>query len=377
MDVSSQFLKFATLKNKILTKNLIKIYKKITMKIDKTTAQSPKGEISLFTLTNASGASVTVSSLGAGIVAVMVPDREGKLANVALGYKNPADYIADGPCAGKVPGRFANRIARGKFSLDGKEYTLAINNGPNALHGGPEGFQNQIWDSAVEGDSVVFTYHAADGEEGYPGNMTVKAVYTWNDDNELSLVLTAGTDAKTVVNLTNHVYFNLDGEQAGTVLDHEMKIKAARYLPTDDTQIPTGELAPVDGTPMDFTSFKTIGRDIKADFEPLKIGKGYDHCWALDDYEKGKLQEIAVLQSRKSGRRLTVLTTQPGVQIYTGNWLAGCPESISGGNYNDYDGVALECQNFPDAPNHPEFPSSVLNPGETFEETIRFKFDTI
>lgn len=377
MDVSSQFLKFATLKNKILTKNLIKIYKKITMKIDKTTAQSPKGEISLFTLTNASGASVTVSSLGAGIVAVMVPDREGKLANVALGYKNPADYIADGPCAGKVPGRFANRIARGKFSLDGKEYTLAINNGPNALHGGPEGFQNRIWDSAVEGDSIVFTYHAADGEEGYPGNMTVKAVYTWNDDNELSLVLTAGTDAKTIVNLTNHVYFNLDGEQAGTVLDHEMKIKAARYLPTDDTQIPTGELAPVDGTPMDFTSFKTIGRDIKADFEPLKIGKGYDHCWALDDYEKGKLQEIAVLQSRKSGRRLTVLTTQPGVQIYTGNWLAGCPESISGGNYNDYDGVALECQNFPDAPNHPEFPSSVLNPGETFEETIRFKFDTI
>ncbi len=347
------------------------------MKIDKTTAQSPKGEISLFTLTNASGASVTVSSLGAGIVAVMVPDREGKLANVALGYKNPADYIADGPCAGKVPGRFANRIARGKFSLDGKEYTLAINNGPNALHGGPEGFQNRIWDSAVEGDSIVFTYHAADGEEGYPGNMTVKAVYTWNDDNELSLVLTAGTDAKTIVNLTNHVYFNLDGEQAGTVLDHEMKIKAARYLPTDDTQIPTGELAPVDGTPMDFTSFKTIGRDIKADFEPLKIGKGYDHCWALDDYEKGKLQEIAVLQSRKSGRRLTVLTTQPGVQIYTGNWLAGCPESISGGNYNDYDGVALECQNFPDAPNHPEFPSSVLNPGETFEETIRFKFDTI
>lgn len=347
------------------------------MKIDKTTAQSPKGEISLFTLTNASGASVTVSSLGAGIVAVMVPDRDGKLADVALGYKNPADYIADGPCAGKIPGRFANRIARGKFSLDGNEYTLAINNGPNALHGGPEGFQNRIWDSAVEGDSVVFTYHAADGEEGYPGNMTVKAVYTWNDDNELSLVLTAVTDAKTVVNLTNHVYFNLDGEQAGTVLDHEMKIKAARYLPTDDTQIPTGELAPVAGTPMDFTSFKTIGRDIKADFEPLKIGKGYDHCWVLDDYEKGRIQEIAVLQSHKSGRRLTVATTQPGVQIYTGNWLAGCPESISGGCYNDYDGVALECQNFPDAPNHPEFPSSVLNPGETFEETIRFKFDTI
>lgn len=347
------------------------------MKIDKRTAQSSRGEVSLYTLTNASGASVTVSSLGAGIVAVNVPDREGKLANVALGYKNPADYIADGPCAGKVPGRFANRIARGKFTLDGKEYTLAINNGPNALHGGPEGFQNQIWNSAVEGDSVVFTYHAADGEEGYPGNMTVKAVYTWSDDNELSLRLTAETDAKTVVNLTNHVYFNLDGENSGTVLDHEMKIKAARYLPTDDTQIPTGELAPVAGTPMDFTSFKAIGRDIKADFEPLKIGKGYDHCWVIDDYKKGYFQEIAVLQSGKSGRRLTVATTQPGVQIYTGNWLAGCPESVSGGSYNDYDGVALECQNFPDAPNHPEFPTSVLNPGETFDETIKFKFDTI
>lgn len=346
------------------------------MEIEKKIASSPRGEVSLYTLTNEKGASVTLSSLGAGIVAVNVPDRAGNIADVVLGYKNPADYIADGPCAGKVPGRFANRIALGKFSIDGKEYSLAINNGPNALHGGPEGFQNQIWESAVEDNSVVFTYHAADGEEGYPGNMTVKAVYAWNDENELSLRLTAETDAKTVVNLTNHVYFNLNGENAGTVLNHEMMINAQRYLPTDETQIPTGEFAPVVGTPMDFTNFKPIGRDIKEDFKPLKIGKGYDHCWVLEDYEKGKLREVAVLQSESTGRRVTVATTQPGIQVYTGNWLAGCPESISGGTYNDYDGVALECQGFPDAPNHPEFPSALLAPGEKYDETIIFKFDT-
>lgn len=185
------------------------------MKIEKSVAQSPKGEITLYTLSNSTGASVTLSSLGAGIVSVIVPDKEGNLADVVLGYKEPASYIADGPCAGKVPGRFANRIALGHFTLDGKEYSLAINNGPNALHGGPEGFQNQIWDSVAENDTVVFTYHAKDGEEGYPGNMTVTAAYTWNDENELSLVLKAITDKKTVVNLTNHVYFNLDGENSG------------------------------------------------------------------------------------------------------------------------------------------------------------------
>lgn len=336
---------------------------------------SPLGVITHYTLTNDSGASVTLSSLGAGIVAVSVPDKSGKFDNVVLGYKDPASWIADGPCAGKVPGRFANRIARGHFTLDGKEYSLAINNGPNALHGGPTGFMNRIWECATEGDdTVIFKYVAKDGEEGYPGNLTVEARYTWSGNDELTLTLTAETDAPTVINLTNHVYFNLDGEDSGTVLDHEMKLNADYYLPTDETQIPTGELAPVAETPMDFREFKPIGRDIHADFEPLKIGKGYDHCWVVRDHTKGELKEVAELRGPHSGRELVVMTTQPGMQIYTGNWLDGSPETISGGAYHDYDGVAIECQNYPDAPNHPDFPDPVLRPGEKFNETIKFIF---
>ena len=297
------------------------------------------------------------------------------MADVALGYKDAASWIADGPCMGKIPGRFANRIARGHFTLDGKEYTLAINNGPNALHGGPEGFMNQIWDARTVGENkVVMVYCSEDGEEGYPGNLVATAEYTWSEDNKLTLRLSATTDAPTVINLTNHAYFNLDGENSGSVLDHELKLNASRWLPTDETQIPTGELAPVAGTPMDFTEFKTIGRDINADFEALKIGKGYDHCWVVDDYNKGNLKEVAELRAPRSGRRLIVESTQPGMQIYTGNWLAGCPESISGGEYKDYDGVAIECQAFPDGPNKPDFPSVTLRPGEEYDEIITFKF---
>ncbi len=345
------------------------------MTITGKTYPSPKGEITHYTLTNDKGSSVTLSTLGAGIVAINVPDANGALANVVLGYDDAASWIADGPCAGKIPGRFANRIARGHFTLDGKEYTLAINNGPNALHGGPEGFQNQIWDARTVGDNkVVMVYAAEDGEEGYPGNLIVTAEYTWDNDDTLTLRLHATTDAPTVINLTNHVYFNLDGEGSGSVLGHKLRLNAACYLPTDPTQIPTGEIAPVAGTPMDFRDFKEIGKDIEADFEPLKIGKGYDHCWVVDDYRKGEMREVAVLKAAKSGRTLTVATTQPGMQIYTGNWLKGCPRSISGGDYNDYDGVAIECQNFPDAPNKPEFPTPVLRPGEEYDETIKFSF---
>lgn len=335
-------------------------------------------EIKYYAITNPSGASVMISSLGAGIVGIWVPDRGGKLADVVLGYNDPRSYMADGPCAGKVPGRFANRIALGKFSIGGKEYQLAINNGPNALHGGPSGFQNRVWESRVlpEGDGVEFTYRSADGEEGYPGCLTATATYRWSADNRLSLELKASTDAPTIVNLTNHAYFNLDGEDSPSVLDHELRLYASRYLPTDATQIPTGELAPVAGTPMDFTEAKPIGRDINADFEALKIGKGYDHCWVLDETpEDGRPVKAAELTSARSGRRLTVLTTQPGVQVYTGNWLEGCPESISHGAYHDYAGVAIECQNFPDAPNKPSFPSAILRPGEEYRHIIEFKFD--
>lgn len=337
---------------------------------------SPKGDITLYTLTNASGASVTLSTLGAGIVSVMVPDKDGKLDDVVLGYANPADYIADGPCAGKTPGRYANRIAKGKFTVDGKEYQLAINNGPNALHGGPEGFMNQNWESEAEGNQVKFTYTAKDGEEGYPGELKATVTYTWNDKNELTIDLKAVCDKKTVVNLTNHAYFNLDGENAGSILDHELQLLASHYLPTDDTQIPTGEIAPVKGTPMDFTEPKAIGKDINADFEALKIGKGYDHCWVLDDWHKHTLISAARLKSNKSGRVVEVFTTQPGAQVYTGNWLAGSPKNKSGRSYEDYEGVAIECQGMPDAPNHKNFPCQLLGPGEEYNQTIIYRFTT-
>lgn len=338
------------------------------------TLQTKVGTVTLVTVTNASGASVVLSSLGAGIVAVNVPDRSGRLDDVVLGYADAADYMADGPCAGKVPGRFANRIARGHFEIDGKSYSLAINNGPNALHGGPTGFQNRIWtlDSA-EGDCVRFSYRSADGEEGYPGNLTATAIYRWTDDCTLSLTLTAETDAPTVVNLTNHAYFNLAGHNSGSVLGHKLLLKASRFLPTDDSLIPTGELAPVAGTPMDFTAAKELGRDIRADFPALVYGKGYDNCWVIDDAD-GTLRTVAVLTDEASGRTLTVGTTQPGVQVYTGNWLAGCPANKAGRSYDDYDGVAIECQGFPDAPNHPGFPSAVLRPGEKYQQTITFNF---
>ena len=341
------------------------------------TVSSPKGDITLYTLTNAQGASVTLSTLGAGIVSVVVPDSKGHLDDVVLGYENAADYLYDGPCAGKIPGRYANRIAGGRFSIDGKQYCLFRNTGggKNALHGGPEGFQNQLWNGKVVNEQTVeFTLVSADGDEGYPGQLTVHATYNWNDDNELSLTLEAETDAKTVVNLTNHVYFNLGGHNKGSMTGHSLWLKASHYLPTDVEAIPTGEIAPVAGTPMDFTTPKPIGREMYADFEALNIGKGYDHCWVIDGYEPGKLQHVATLKDPVSGRSVEFSTTQPGVQVYGGNWLAGCPEGKDGAKYNDYAAVALECQGFPDAPNKPQFPSTQLNPGEKYNQIIKFSF---
>lgn len=346
------------------------------MKITTTKHPSAKGEITWYELTNAQGASVVLSTMGAGIVEVRVPDRDGKIENVALSYAEAADYIADGPCLGKCPGRYANRIANGHLVVDGKEYKLSINNGPNALHGGPEGFQNQNWDAEELEDGVRFTYHANDGEEQYPGNLTLTATYRWSDANVLSLDFHAESDAATVVNLTNHAYWNLEGTDAGKIYEHEMKIKASKWLPTDETQIPTGEFADVAGSPMDFRESKKIGADIHKETDALKIGKGYDHCWAIDGWEPGKMMADAVeLYSEKTGRRLLVSSDQPGVQIYTGNWLAGSPKNRSGRSYEDYEGVAIEMQGFPDAPNKPEFPSQLLKAGESYDRKIVFAFD--
>ena len=336
---------------------------------------SPCGkEIFLYTIQNESGAFVRLSSVGAGIVSIAVPDKDGKMADVVLGYPEGKSYFADGPCAGKCPGRFANRIAKGKFTLEGVEYTLPINNGPNHLHGGPEGFQNQVWDSRIAGDAVEFMYFSEDGEAGYPGNLKVVARYEWSEDNALKLYLTARTDKTTIVNLTNHAYFNLNGEGNGDILDHELKLNASVYLPTDETLIPVGEPDPVAGTPMDFQEFKRIGAEIKEDFPALNFGKGYDNCWMINGYEPGQLQSAAKLYSPQSGRMLEVLTTQPAVQIYTGNWLAGCPTGKCGRSYFDYEGVAIECQHCPDSPNKPEYPTTVLRPEDVFEEAIIWQF---
>ncbi len=325
-------------------------------------------------LTNKSGASVMLTERGAGIVSIVVPDRNGVMGDVVLGYRDEESYLADGPCAGKIPGRFANRIDGGHFTLDGKEYQLVKNNPGYQLHGGPDGFSNRLWKaSRISDTEVILTLDSPDGDQGYPGNMHVEATYTWSDDNSLTLSIKATTDAPTIINLTNHTYWNLDGEDSGSILDHVLKLNASRWLATSEALIPTGELAPVEGTPMDFRTAKPIGRDIKADFPALKYGKGYDNCWVLDGAPGLKL--AAELSSAVSGRRLEIWTDQPAAQVYTGNWLDGSPLSKSGRPYRDYDGVAIECQGFPDAPHHPDFPSCVLRPGETYSRTIIFKLN--
>ncbi len=331
-------------------------------------------DIKTYTLTNRHGASVRLSSLGAGILSIVVPDKDGKPDDVVIGYGNPEDYLADGPCAGKCPGRYANRIAKGHLELDGKVYKLPVNNGPNHLHGGPKGFQNRIWESRQDGDAVEFMYFSEDGEMGYPGNLKVTARYQWSDEDELTLTFKAVCDAPTVVNLTNHSYFNLDGHSSGSVLEHKLKLHASLYLPTDDSLIPLGEAEPVAGTPMDFLEAKTLGQDIQEDFPALKYGKGYDACWSIDGWKEGQLALAAELYAAKSGRSLKVWTTQPGIQVYTGNYLDGCPAGKGGAVYHDYDAVALECQRFPDTPNEPEYPSARLNPGEVYEQAIIFAF---
>jgi len=332
-----------------------------------------------------------LSERGAGIVSVVVPDRNGVMGDVVLGYKDEESYLNDGPCMGKIPGRYANRIADGRFCLDGKWFDLVKNHPEYQLHGGPDGFANRLWKVLRSSErQVLFALDSPDGDQGYPGNMHVEALYSWEDDNSLRLELTATTDAPTVINLTNHTYWNLDGEDSGSIFNHVLKLNASRWLVTSEALIPTGEFAPVEDTPMDFRTAKPIGRDIKADFPTLKYGKGYDNCWVIDEEqdmgnpdtdEPGKepvrkmsgLKPAAELSSAVSGRRLEVWTDQPGVQVYTGNWLDGSPVSKSGRPYRDYDGVAIECQDLPDAPNHPAFPSTELRPGQTWHRTILFK----
>ena len=342
--------------------------------------KTPDGkDIKLYTLTNANGIKVQLSDIGAGIVSIVTPDRDGHMDDIVLGYPNATDYYGDGPCAGKTPGRFANRIANGRFKIDDKEYQLELNtgDGKHHLHGGSIGFANQKWASRINGENVVFSYLSADGEAGYPGELMAKVYYTLNDENELNIRFSARSSDTTVVNLTNHTYFNLKGEGNGDILDHKLHLNASRFLPATNELITTGEMAPVVDTPMDFTQAKPIGRDIKEPFPDLINGKGYDSCWIIDGVAKDKLTLAAELSHEGAGRMVKIYTTQPGVQVYTGNWLSGCPKGKNGHIYEDYSGVALECQALPDAPNKPNFPNTFLRAGEEYKETIIFKFINI
>jgi aldose 1-epimerase len=342
--------------------------------------KSPGGnEETLFTCRNAQGCELQLTTYGARIVSLTVPDKDGKLANVVLGFDSLAAYVAHKSFFGCTTGRFANRIAGGRFELDGKPYTLAINGAPNSLHGGLVGFDRRHWNAKpIESQDAVgveFTYRSPDGEEGYPGNLDVKVVYTWSNDNVLTIDYSASTDAKTIINLTNHAYWNLGGVAGGkpiegTILDEELVLAASRYLPTDATSIPTGELAPVKGTVMDFTTPHRIGERIETLKQPPSTTKGYDHCYVLDSQD-GKLALAARVSDPKSGRIMEVLTTEPGIQLYCGNFLVG--DEASGG-FHQHDALCLETQHYPDAPNRPNFPTTTLKPRETYRQQTVHRF---
>ena len=332
-------------------------------------------DVKQFIISSGTGRMVSLIEIGACIQGLWVADRFGTLRDVVLGYDTAAEYEANPTFFGAALGRLISRMPDCTLHFEGRDYPLDNIDGMH-MHGGVKGFSRVKWDGEILGEHQVrFRYVSPDGEEGYPGTLTARIAYAWDDDCCLTVLLEAACDAPTIVNLTNHSYWNLAGENAGSVLGHELRLRASRWLPTDETLIPTGELAGVAGTPMDFRTSKPLGRDIRADFPALRYGKGYDNCWAVDDWRADEEMTVAELYDPKSGRRLSVRSTQPGVQVYTGNWLAGSPLSKSGRPYADYDGVAIECQGFPDAPNRPDFPSAELRPGEAYRRTIRFRFD--
>jgi len=339
----------------------------------------PNGKVvNLYTLSNANGMKVGIINYGGRIVSIMAPDRNGKMADVVLGWNNLENYMKYNTYFGAIVGRFANRIANGKFTLDGKTYHLPINNGPNSLHGGTDGFDKKYWDvKEMPGaePALELTYFSKNGEMGYPGNLHVKVVYTLTNANELKIDYTATTDQDTIINLTNHSYFNLGGEGSGKILDTVVWINADKFTPTNSTQIPTGKFESVVGTPFDFLKPTPIGARINEDNEQLKLAKGYDMNFVLN--RKGPGLELASKSyDPKSGRELDVYTTLPGVQFYTGNFLTDKIPGRDGGTYGFRTGFTMETQDFPDAPNHPNFPSAELKPGQPYHSETVFKFTT-
>jgi aldose 1-epimerase len=342
----------------------------------KSFGKMPDGKsVELITLRNANGMEATILTYGGIVTTLKVPDKNGKFGDVVLGYDNLGSYETNSPYFGALIGRYGNRIANGKFSIDGQTYTLAQNNGSNNLHAGPNGFDKALWEVAAERAtdkeaSVELKYLSKDGDQGFPGNLKVTATYTITADNALRVDFTATTDKPTVVNLTHHSYFNLAG--SGDILNEEVVINADRFTPVDANLIPTGELKPVKGTPFDFTTPHKIGERINDNDEQLKLGGGYDHCWVLNK-ESGELSFVASAYDAGTGRFMEVFSTEPGTQFYTGNFLDGAHGKY-GQTYPRRSGLCFEPQHYPDSPNHPAFPSTTLRPGQTYKNTIIYKF---
>lgn len=332
--------------------------------------------VELFTLENKNGLEAKITSYGGIIVSLKTPDKNGVMGDVVLGFDNLADYETRSPYFGAITGRYANRIANGKFTLDGKEYRLALNDGPNSLHGGHVGFDKQVWKVKKIYHSnevgLELTRTSADGEEGYPGTLKCMVTYFLTNDDELKIEYRATTDKATVVNLTNHTYFNLAGEGSGTILDHQAMIHSKHFTPTDDSLIPTGELRPVADTPLDFTELHRIGDRIGLNYPPLKQAIGYDHNFILTD--SAGMKCAAKVFEPKSGRALEMETTEPAMQFYTGNQMKRLTGCKHGHTYDFRSGFCLEAQHSPDSPNHPQFPSTVLRPGEIYTQTTIYKF---
>jgi aldose 1-epimerase len=330
--------------------------------------------VEIFTLHNRTGMEARIMTYGGIVVSLTAPDRNGKFTDIVLGYDTLNDYLKFNPCFGALIGRYGNRIGGAKFTLEGKNYTLAKNNGPNCLHGGLKGFDKVVWQArpteTAEGPTLELTYLSKDGEEGFPGNLSVKAVYTLKDDNELRLDFSATTDKPTVCNLTHHSYFNLAGK--GDVLNYKIQINASRFTPVDSKLIPIGELKPVDGTPFDFRKPTRIGAHIHDTDEQLRFGHGYDHNLVIDK-PPGQLGLLARVYDPQSGRVMEVLSTEPGMQFYTANYLNGITGK-GGWHYKDRDALCIEPQHFPDSPNKPQFPTTELKPGQTYCNTIIYRF---
>jgi aldose 1-epimerase len=360
-------------------KSFIKEGEKDMIPVKETFGEYEGKKVDLYTLKNAHGMEVKITNYGGIVTSIKVPDKNNKFDDVVLGFNNLKDYLGNNPFFGAIIGRYANRIGNAKFSIDGKEYQLAKNNWANSLHGGVKGFDKVLWEAEpVTGkdnsQSLKLTYMSKDGEEGFPGNLDVTVTYTLTDDNSFQIDYLATTDKATVVNLSNHTYWNHAGEGSGNILEHQLMLNAAGFTPVDRGSIPTGEIRPVEGTPMDFRRPLAVGARIGSDYEQLKFGNGYDHNWVINASDDEKPALAATVYEPVSGRYMEVFTTEPGIQFYSGHFLNENIIGKSGRGYGARSALCLETQHYPDSPNKPEFPPVVLKPGEIYRTTTIYTF---